>query len=66
MTTKAVPSSLYWRYIGNGAFVPGVPARDLTPEEMAEYQEVIAGQVAITGQPLYESVTEPQVEAEGQ
>lgn len=64
MTKKAVPSPLYWRYIGKGAFIPGVPARDLTPEEMAESQKIITGQAAITGQPLYEPVYEPQPEAE--
>lgn len=29
------------RYIGDGAYLYGVPARDLTPEEYEEYKEVI-------------------------
>ena len=28
-----------WVYIGDGAFIPGVPARDLTDEEMPGYGE---------------------------
>jgi hypothetical protein len=26
-----------WKYIGDGSFLAGVPARDLTDEEYAEY-----------------------------
>jgi hypothetical protein len=25
------------KYIGNGAFIPGIPARDLSDEEVKEY-----------------------------
>ena len=61
----STPTVTGWRYVGGGAYVPGVPARDLTPEEMAEFAQIVAGQVALTGQPLYEPVYEPQPEAEG-
>lgn len=29
------------RYIGEGAFLPGVPARDLTPMEWEQHKEAI-------------------------
>lgn len=28
-----------WVYVGEGVFVPGIPARDLTEEEMAAFEE---------------------------
>lgn len=28
-----------YKYIGNGAFIPGVPARDLTDEEVRKHGE---------------------------
>lgn len=31
------------RYVGDGAFFVGVPARDLTAEEAERYGEIIAG-----------------------
>jgi hypothetical protein len=30
-----------WKYVGDGSFVPGIPARDLTDEESKEYDEQI-------------------------
>lgn len=45
------------RYVGNGAFHIGVPARDLTAEEAELHSEIIAGS------PLYEAITEAGTEA---
>lgn len=42
------------RYLGDGSFYIGVPARDLTAEEAALHGDVIAGS------PLYEAVTAPE------
>lgn len=51
------------RYIGEGAWIPGVPARDLTEEEAALYADLIAA-TAAAGHVLYiaESV-EPVIDA---
>lgn len=38
--------TLRFKYIGEGAWIPGVPARDLTDEDMAELGEATAAQVA--------------------
>ena len=51
-----------WRYVGNGAFVPGVPARDLTPIEIQEFAEVISVQSSLLGVPLYEAIYAEQAE----
>ena len=51
-----------WRYVGNGAFVPGVPARDLTPAEMQEHAEIISAQSSLIGVPLYEAIYADQAE----
>lgn len=51
-----------WRYVGNGAFVPGVPARNLTPMEMQEFAEVISVQSSLLGVPLYEAIYAEQAE----
>lgn len=48
------------RYVGDGAFLIGVPARDLTAEEAAQVAEIIAGS------PLYEPVEEPEPPAEAE
>lgn len=53
MTKKNEPTG--WRYVGNGAFIPGVPARDLTPAEMQEHADAIKGQANL-GVTLYEAV----------
>jgi hypothetical protein len=44
------------KYIGDGTYIPGVPARDLTDEEESIYGERIAEQQAIAGRVLYEPV----------
>lgn len=31
------------RYVGGGDFIPGVPARDLTPAEAAQYAAQVKG-----------------------
>lgn len=41
------------RYLG-GAYIHGVPARDLTPEEAKQYGALIDEQQALTGMKLYE------------
>lgn len=39
-----------WKYVGNGEFIPGIPARDLTDEEAAAHmKDVVASR-------LYEKV----------
>lgn len=44
------------RYLGHGEFIPGVPARDLRPEEAAAWRNVIAEHRRNTGRPLYAPV----------
>ena len=39
-----------WKYVGDGEFIPGVPARDLSDEEASEH--------GVEDSPLYERVTE--------
>lgn len=51
-----------WRYVGNGAYIPGVPARDLTPIEIQEFAEVISVQSSLLGVPLYEAIYAEQAE----
>ena len=48
-------SDIVFRYLG-GAFIHGVPARDLTAAEAAQYGALIAEQEAITHTPMYEVV----------
>jgi hypothetical protein len=45
-----------WRYVGDGAWLPGVPARDLTAVEFERHQEAIEA-AAAAGHVLY--VAEP-------
>lgn len=45
------------KYIGNGAFSPGVPARDLTDDEVKEY----GGVVVLVKTGLYERVKTKEV-----
>ena len=51
-----------WKYVGNGAYIPGVPARNLTPMEMQEFAEVISVQSSLIGVPLYEAIYADQAE----
>jgi hypothetical protein len=46
------------RYIGSGAYIPGVPARDLTPAEALEFTDLIMAQQLVSGVALYETVFE--------
>ena len=61
MAKKSEPTG--WRYVGNGTYIPGVPARDLTPVEMQEYTEVISVQSSLLGVALYEATYVEQPEA---
>lgn len=40
-------------YIGDGDWIPGVPARNLTEEEYAKHKETIDANAAATGRILY-------------
>ena len=51
-------SEITLRYLG-GAFIHGVPARDLTAEEAAQYGALIADQEAVTHTQMYEPVGQP-------
>lgn len=42
------------KYVGQGAHIPGVPARDLTEAEYAEHKQTIKAQEKLTGITLYE------------
>ncbi len=53
-------SDIAMRYLG-GAFIHGVPARDLTAAEAAQYGALIADQEATTGTQMYEVVA-PQAQ----
>ncbi len=51
------------KYVGNGAFIPGIPARDLTEEEAAHFaQDYAFGEIegieGLIASGLYERVTE--------
>ena len=48
-------SDIVLKYLG-GAFIHGVPARDLTADEAAQYGALIAEQEAATHTPMYEPV----------
>ena len=48
-------SEIALRYLG-GAWIHGVPARDLTAAEAAEHGAKIAEQEAVTGMKMYEPV----------
>ena len=53
-------SDIAMRYLG-GAFIHGVPARDLTADEAAQHGALIADQEALTGMKMYEPVA-PQAQ----
>ena len=48
-------SDIAMRYLG-GAYIHGVPARDLTTDEAAQHGALIADQEAATGMKMYEPV----------
>lgn len=48
------------KYIGDGAYIHGVPARDLTDDEEKQYGPLIAEQQAVTSVVLYESAMPPK------
>jgi hypothetical protein len=41
------------RYLGRGEFIPGVPARDLTADEAAQFRAVVDEHRRNTGRELY-------------
>lgn len=43
------------KYIGNGAFLPGVPDRDLTPDEVKQY-----GKQRLLDSGLYQEPPKPK------
>lgn len=49
-------------YLGNGDWIPGVPARNLSEEEYAKHKDTIDANAAATGRVLY---VEAEVEEEG-
>ena len=51
------------RYVGNGEYIMGVPARNLTVEEAALHADAIAANEAATGRKLYQAppMTESEV-----
>lgn len=52
-----------YRYVGAGAWIPGVPARDLRTSEAARYAEALASNLAGT-RPLWMAEPTGEVEAE--
>ena len=46
------------RYVGDGEYIFGVPARDLSAEEAATYAPMIAATAAATGRILYQAIRE--------
>lgn len=53
------------RYIGNGAFLPQVPARDLTPAEVEKYAGLLAeAEASGTKALLYVAADETPAQAE--
>lgn len=61
-TTAPAAPAMGLRYIGDGWYIPGVPARDLTPDEAAIHAEAIAKSVAATGRVLYAPIEQEQEE----
>jgi hypothetical protein len=50
------------RYIGHGAWLPDIPARDLTDEEVEQH----GGEKALVASGLYEKVKPAKAEKENQ
>ena len=53
------------KYVGAGAFIQTVPARDLTDEEERQHAELIKQQETITGLKLYRKITKKAAKAAG-
>lgn len=53
-----------WKYIGGGSFLTGVPARDLTDDEYAEYSKAFKARegVALDKAPEFKSLYEQQAD----
>lgn len=62
-TTQAQPGPL--RYVGDGSYLPFVPARDLSAEEAAQHWERIQ-EAHANGQRLYIPVVEIRIEERGE
>ena len=53
------------KYVGNGTYIHGVPARDLTADEAQTYRKIIEEQEALIGRKLYQAVeSKPQARKE--
>jgi hypothetical protein len=48
-----------YQYVGNGDYIHGVPARDLTPEEYTKHQDAIDANATATGRALYVATDAP-------
>jgi hypothetical protein len=60
---KAVPKRTGLRYIGNGAYLPGLPACDLNAADLVLYAtEIAALEAAGNLLSIYEPVEEPVTE----
>lgn len=59
----SVPTGVSLRYVGDGHYLPGVPARDLSADEAAQHLEAINAHARATGRTLYAPI-EPQSEGE--
>ena len=53
---SVTPSTTGLRYIGDGTYINGVPARDLSPDEAARYADLIAASEQATGIQLYQTI----------
>ena len=49
---------IWARYVGDGEYIPGVPARDLTKTEYNRHKVTIQANEQATGRQLYRLVTE--------
>ncbi len=49
-----------WKYVGDGAFIPGVPARDLSAKEVKE----LGIQEAVEASDLYKKTTAKKAEGD--
>ena len=49
-------------YVGSGAYIHGVPARDLSDEEQKKFADLIKEQEKLTGMKLYQPVRKQKQE----